>query len=107
MITKHKRWLFKQPVLGLAVLGRMACTSARVAFKRTNKDGAVKALAIYNYQPTGQTITVDLTNTGISTDQTPIDLVAGTPEPKILHPATVSSCRRVATCFWVFINPKH
>ncbi|ATB27203.1 discoidin domain-containing protein [Melittangium boletus] len=53
------------------------------AFKRTNKDGSVKALVILNYQGSSQSITVNLANTGIQTSQTPVDLLTGGAGPAI------------------------
>jgi hypothetical protein len=53
------------------------------AYKRTNKDGSVKALVILNFQATAQSITVNLANTDISTSQTPIDLLTGGSAPAI------------------------
>ena len=47
------------------------------AFKRTNKTGTSKALVILNYQNSSQTITINLTNTGINTTQIPVDLLGG------------------------------
>ena len=57
------------------------------AFKRTNKAGTSKALVILNYQDSSQTITVDLTNTGIDTNQTPIDLLSGGAGQAITSPS--------------------
>ena len=53
------------------------------AFKRTNKTGSSKALVILNYQNSSQTVTVNLTNTGINTAQTPVDLLSGGTGKKI------------------------
>ena len=48
-----------------------------LAFKRTNREGDVKALAVLNFQNTAQTITVNLSNAGIGIPQIPIDLLKG------------------------------
>jgi len=56
------------------------------AFLRTNKDGSSKALVIMNFQNSTQTLTVNLSNLGISTSQTPINLYTGTAGPKINSP---------------------
>ncbi len=53
------------------------------AYKRTNRDGSVKALVILNFQATSQSITVNLANTDISTSQTPVDLLTGGSGPAI------------------------
>ncbi|WP_434381367.1 discoidin domain-containing protein [Melittangium boletus] len=53
------------------------------AFTRTNKDGSVKALVILNYQASSQTVTVNLTNTGLQIPQTPVDLLTGSAAPAI------------------------
>lgn len=47
------------------------------AFVRTNKNASVKALVVLNFQPTGEDISVDLTDVDINTDQVPIDLMNG------------------------------
>ncbi len=47
------------------------------AFKRTNKDGNVAALVVFNFRDTPQTISVDIKNTGISQRQVPVDLLTG------------------------------
>ena len=48
-----------------------------MAFKRTNKDGNVSAIVVFNFQNEPQTITVDIKNSGIGTKQTPINLLDG------------------------------
>ncbi|HVX43638.1 MAG TPA: discoidin domain-containing protein [Mycobacteriales bacterium] len=48
-----------------------------LAFLRTDRTGALKALVIMNYQKTAQKITVHLDNTGLASPQTPIDLLTG------------------------------
>jgi hypothetical protein len=48
------------------------------AFKRTNKDGNVSALVIFNFQPLRQSVTVNLHNSGIKIPQMPINLLTGT-----------------------------
>jgi len=53
------------------------------AYKRTNRDGSIKALVILNFQATSQSITVNLANTDISTSQTPVDLLTGGAGPAI------------------------
>ncbi len=53
------------------------------AYKRTNREGSVKALVILNFQGTSQSITVNLTNTDISTSQTLVDLLSGGAGPAI------------------------
>jgi hypothetical protein len=53
------------------------------AYKRTNKDGSLKALVILNYQASAQSITVNLANTDIQTSQTPVDLLTGGTGPAI------------------------
>ncbi|TDV38574.1 discoidin domain-containing protein [Actinophytocola oryzae] len=57
------------------------------AFLRTNKDGTVKAVVVLNFQASAADITVDLTNVGISTNQTPINLVTGTAARPITAPS--------------------
>lgn len=53
------------------------------AFLRTNKDGSVKALVVLNFQDSARDVTLDLSNIGISTDQTPIDLARDAAAPAI------------------------
>jgi hypothetical protein len=53
------------------------------AYKRTNREGTVKALVILNYQGSTQSITVNLANMDISTSQTPVDLLSGGAGPAI------------------------
>ncbi|GAA1668656.1 hypothetical protein GCM10009745_08860 [Kribbella yunnanensis] len=53
------------------------------AYKRLNKDGTAKALVLLNFRNTAQTVSVDLTGTGIATSQTPTDLVESKPGPPI------------------------
>lgn len=53
------------------------------AYLRSNRDGSVKALVVLNFQSSIQDITVDLSNLGINTDQTPLDLVSDAPAPPI------------------------
>lgn len=67
---------------GLAPYGQRICLPTNddtkyTAFKRTNKDGNVSALVVFNFQDAEQNISVNLNNTGISTDQVPIDLLKG------------------------------
>lgn len=47
-------------------------------FKRTNKDGNVSALVIFNFQGLSQSITVNLHNSGIKIPQTPLNIITGT-----------------------------
>ncbi|TDD53198.1 hypothetical protein E1263_28290 [Kribbella antibiotica] len=53
------------------------------AYKRLDKSGTSKALVLLNFQGTPQTVSVDLTGTGIATSQTPTDLVESQPGPPI------------------------
>ena len=53
------------------------------AFKRTDLTGGTRALVVLNFQPTAQRVTVDLTHSGLSTAQTPVDLLTGDPAPPI------------------------
>jgi hypothetical protein len=47
------------------------------AFKRSNRDGNVSALAIFNFQPYPSDVTVSLTHSGIRIPQQPVDLLTG------------------------------
>jgi len=53
-------------------------------FKRTNKDGNVSALVIFNFQTLRQSITVNLYNSGIKIPQTPVNVLTGTAADPIL-----------------------
>ena len=53
------------------------------AMRRTSADGTQTALLIYNLNGTAANVTVDLTGTGISTDQVPEDLYNGAGCPAI------------------------
>jgi glycosidase len=53
------------------------------AMRRTSKDGSQTALLVYNFNNTAANVTVDLTNTGIRTDQKPEDLYNGGRGPVI------------------------
>ncbi len=48
-----------------------------LAFKRSNPDGNVSALVIFNFRDQERKMTVDLTNSGISVNQIPVDLLTG------------------------------
>jgi hypothetical protein len=48
------------------------------AFKRTNKDGNVSSLVIFNFQSQRQSITVNLHNSGIKIPQRPVNVITGT-----------------------------
>jgi Alpha amylase, catalytic domain/Maltogenic Amylase, C-terminal domain len=61
------------------------------AMRRTSADGTQTALLIYNFTSTAADVTVDLTGTGIATNQVPIDLYNGGTGPAINGPSyTVS-----------------
>jgi hypothetical protein len=47
------------------------------AFKRTNIDGNVSALVIFNFQPLRQSVTVNLLNSGIKIPQMPVNVLTG------------------------------
>jgi hypothetical protein len=53
------------------------------AMRRTSEDGKQTALLVYNFNSTATNVTVDLTNTGIKTRQTPKDLYNGGKAPAI------------------------
>jgi hypothetical protein len=53
------------------------------AMRRTSEDGQQNALLLYNFNSTAANVTVDLTNTGISPNQTPKDLYNGGTGPAI------------------------
>jgi glycosidase len=53
------------------------------AMRRTSEDGKQTALLVYNFNSTATNVTVDLTNTGIKTWQTPKDLYNGGKAPAI------------------------
>lgn len=68
--------------IGLAPYGQRMCLPTNddekyTAFKRTNKDGKVSALVIFNFQDAESTISVDLRNSGIDHSHAPIDLLTG------------------------------
>lgn len=46
-------------------------------FKRSNKDGNVSALVIFNFQPQQQSVSVNLLNSGIKIPQTPVNVLTG------------------------------
>ncbi|MEV8375239.1 discoidin domain-containing protein [Kribbella sp. NPDC056861] len=69
--------------LGLRVKLPTSNDQKYYAYKRTSKDGTAKALVLLNFQSTPQTVSVDLTGTGIALGQTPTDLVEGTAGPAI------------------------
>jgi hypothetical protein len=47
-------------------------------FKRTNRDGNVSALVIFNFQPQPQSVTMNLRNSGIKIPQAPVNIFTGT-----------------------------
>jgi hypothetical protein len=53
------------------------------AMRSTAADGSQTALLAYNLTAEPATVTVDLADTGIAPDQTPVDLLRGTPAPPI------------------------
>ncbi|MBQ4278556.1 MAG: discoidin domain-containing protein [Rikenellaceae bacterium] len=54
------------------------------AIKRSNQNGKVNALVIFNFQDTPQSVTVGLRNSGINVGQTPVNLIDGTAAAPIL-----------------------
>lgn len=74
---------------GLAPYGQRICLPTNddtkyTAFKRTNKDGNISALVVFNFQDSEQNISVNLKNTGISANQIPIDLLKGAAGKEII-----------------------
>jgi glycosidase len=57
--------------------------SKYTAFKRTNADGNVSALAIFNFRPQSRSISVNIYNSGIKIPQTPINILSGLPADPI------------------------
>jgi hypothetical protein len=53
------------------------------AMRRTSEGGEQTALLVYNFNTTATNVTVDLTNTGITTKQKPRDLYNGGKAPAI------------------------
>jgi glycosidase len=53
-------------------------------FKRTNKDGNVSALVIFNFQKQNALISMNLTNTGIKIPQVPVNVISGMEAEPIL-----------------------
>ena len=56
------------------------------AMRRTSEDGGQTALLVYNFNDSPATISLDLTDTGISPRQVPLDLYEKSPAPKIEGP---------------------
>ncbi len=68
---------------GLDPVGQRTCIPTNddqkfLAFKRSNKDGNVAALVIFNFQNREEVIAVKLKNTGIRLQQKPLNLLSGT-----------------------------
>ena len=53
------------------------------AIKRTSADGSETAILIYNFSNNAQDVSVDLSGSGINTNQTPVDLYNGGNGPAI------------------------
>lgn len=54
-------------------------------FKRTNKDGNISALVIFNFQPQRQSVAVNLHNSGIKIPQTPVNVLTGMAADPVLN----------------------